>query len=107
MNLDPETEQRIEEPVAEEAVRETRLTPAQAVEKMHINLPVRGNRKLRRLMERQAIRRLERNLLTRDEAERVGEALMTLERTVHEIGGKFGLRPEELNLDLGPLGRLT
>ena len=52
MNLDPETEQRIEEPVAEEAVRETRLTPAEAVEKMHINLPVRGNRKLRRLMER-------------------------------------------------------
>jgi len=50
--LDPETEQRIEEPVSQEAVRETRLTPAQAVEKMHINLPVRGNRKLRRLMER-------------------------------------------------------
>jgi uncharacterized protein len=50
--LDPETEQRIDEPVAREAVRETRLTPAQAVEKMHINLPVRGNRKLRRLMER-------------------------------------------------------
>jgi uncharacterized protein len=50
--LDPETEQRIDEPVSEEAVRETRLTPAQAVEKMHINLPVRGNRKLRRLMER-------------------------------------------------------
>jgi metal-dependent HD superfamily phosphatase/phosphodiesterase len=52
MALDPETEQRIEEPVSEEAVSETRLTPAQAVEKMHINLPVRGNRKLRRLMER-------------------------------------------------------
>ena len=50
--LDPETEQRIEEPVAQEAVRETRLSPAEAVEKMHINLPVRGNRKLRRLMER-------------------------------------------------------
>jgi uncharacterized protein len=52
VSLDPETEQRIEEPVSEEAVRETRLTPAQAVEKMHINLPVRGNRKLRRVMER-------------------------------------------------------
>jgi len=52
MALDPETEQRIEEPVAQEAVRETRLSPAEAVEKMHINLPVRGNRKLRRLMER-------------------------------------------------------
>ena len=50
--LDPETEQRIEEPVAPEAVREPRLTPAEAIEKMHINLPVRGNRKLRRLLER-------------------------------------------------------
>ena len=52
MTLDPETEERIAEPVSEEAMRETRLTPAQAVDKMHINLPVRGNRKLRRLMER-------------------------------------------------------
>ncbi|MGI9112344.1 MAG: HD domain-containing protein [Gaiellaceae bacterium] len=52
MTLDPETEERIAEPVSDEALRETRLTPAQAVEKMHINLPVRGNRKLRRLMER-------------------------------------------------------
>jgi uncharacterized protein len=50
--LDPETQERIEEPVSPEAMRESRLTPAQAVEKMHINLPVRGNRKLRRLMER-------------------------------------------------------
>ncbi len=50
--LDPETEQRIEEPVSDEARRETRLTPAQAVDQMRINLPVRGNRKLRRLMER-------------------------------------------------------
>ncbi len=52
MALDRETEERIAEPVSEEALHETRLTPAQAVEKMHINLPVRGNRKLRRLMER-------------------------------------------------------
>ena len=50
--LDPTTEERIETPVSEEAVRETRLSPAQAVEKMHINLPVRGNRKLRKLVER-------------------------------------------------------
>jgi uncharacterized protein len=50
--LDRETQERIEEPVSPEAIRESRLTPAQAVEKMHINLPVRGNRKLRRLMER-------------------------------------------------------
>ena len=50
--LDKKTEGRIDEPVSAEAVRETRLTPAQAVEKMHINLPVRGNRKLRKLLER-------------------------------------------------------
>jgi metal-dependent HD superfamily phosphatase/phosphodiesterase len=51
-DLDRETEQRIDEPVSQEAVRETRLTPAEAVERMKINLPVRGNRKLRRVMER-------------------------------------------------------
>jgi uncharacterized protein len=52
VTLDRETEQRIEQPVSEEAQRETRLTPAQAVEQMRINVPVRGNRKLRTLIER-------------------------------------------------------
>jgi uncharacterized protein len=50
--LDPETEDRIEQPVSAQAERETRLTPAQAVEQMRINVPVRGNRKLRTLVER-------------------------------------------------------
>ncbi len=61
---------------------------------------------LRRLMERQAIRRMEQKTLTRKEVEAVGVALMTLEDTVREIGCKFGLTPEDLNLDLGPLGKL-
>ncbi len=52
MTLDPETEGRIDQPVSEEAERETRLTPAQAVERMRINLPARGNRKLRALLDR-------------------------------------------------------
>ena len=52
MALDPETEERIEQPVSAEAERETRLTPAQAVSQMRINVPVRGNRKLRRILER-------------------------------------------------------
>src|SRR5215217_9017345 len=52
MTLDKETEQRIDQPVSEEAQRETRLTPAQAVEQMRIRVPVRGNRKLRTLVER-------------------------------------------------------
>jgi metal-dependent HD superfamily phosphatase/phosphodiesterase len=52
MALDKETEERIEQPVSEEAERETRLTPDQAVRQMKINVPVRGNRKLRKLLER-------------------------------------------------------
>jgi metal-dependent HD superfamily phosphatase/phosphodiesterase len=50
--LDAETEERIEHPVSAEAERETRLTPAEAVEAMRIRVPVRGNRKLRTLIER-------------------------------------------------------
>jgi hypothetical protein len=61
---------------------------------------------LRRLMERQAIRRMEEKTLTRKEVEAVGAALMTLEKTIREIGSRFGLTPEDLNLDLGPLGTL-
>jgi Gas vesicle protein K len=61
---------------------------------------------LRRLMERQAIRRMEQKTLTRKEVEAVGDALMKLEETIREIGAKFGLTPEDLNLDLGPLGKL-
>jgi hypothetical protein len=61
---------------------------------------------LRRLMERQAIRRMEQKTLTRKEVEAVGEALMKLEETVREIGTKFGLTAEDLNLDVGPLGKL-
>src|SRR6266446_10822617 len=50
--MDPETEQRIDQPVSEEATRETRLTPSEAVAQMRIKVPERGNRKLRTLVER-------------------------------------------------------
>jgi hypothetical protein len=62
---------------------------------------------LRKLLERQAIRRMENGTLSEEEVEKIGVALMRLEETVHELAARFGLRPEELNLDLGPLGRLT
>jgi metal-dependent HD superfamily phosphatase/phosphodiesterase len=52
MALDKETEERIEQPVSDQAERETRLTPAEAVAEMRIKIPVRGNRKLRTLIER-------------------------------------------------------
>ncbi|MCW5817257.1 MAG: gas vesicle protein K [Labilithrix sp.] len=62
---------------------------------------------LRKLLERQAIRRMEAETLTPEEIERIGVALMRLEETVHDLARRFGLDPEELNLDLGPLGRLS
>src|SRR5207237_1002205 len=52
VDLDPQTEERIEQPASEEAERETRLTPEQAVAAMRINVPPRANRKLRALLER-------------------------------------------------------
>ena len=58
---------------------------------------------LRKLMERQAVRRMEANTLTEAEIEAVGTALMRLEETVRDIGRRFGLTPEDLKLDLGPI----
>jgi hypothetical protein len=61
---------------------------------------------IRRLLERQAIRRMEGGSLTETQIEDVGTALMKLEETVRDIAAKFGIHPEELNLDLGPVGKL-
>jgi phosphoribosylaminoimidazole-succinocarboxamide synthase len=62
---------------------------------------------VRQLMERQAIRRMDAQTLTPEEVESIGVALMRLEETVHQIAHQFGLDPADLNLDLGPLGKLT
>jgi hypothetical protein len=61
---------------------------------------------IRQLLERQAIRRMDAGTLSAAQIEAVGLALMRLEETVREIGSQFGLEPEDLNLDLGPVGRL-
>jgi Gas vesicle protein K len=61
---------------------------------------------IRKLMERQAVRRLEHETLTPEEVENVGLALMKLEETVRQLAEQFNLDVEELNLDLGPIGRL-
>ncbi|HEV7133774.1 MAG TPA: HD domain-containing protein [Gaiellaceae bacterium] len=52
MAIDKETAERIDQPVAAEAEAEARLTPAEAIGRMRINVPVRGNRKLRTLIDR-------------------------------------------------------
>lgn len=61
---------------------------------------------VRKLLERQAIRRLNAGSLTAKQTEDVGRALMELEAAVREIAVRFGLDPEDLNLDLGPVGKL-
>jgi hypothetical protein len=61
---------------------------------------------IRRLLERQAIRRMEGGTLTDAETEDIGQALMKLEETIRDIAAKFGIHPEDLNLDLGPVGKL-
>ena len=61
---------------------------------------------IRKLLERQAIRRMEAGTLTGQQTEDVGRALMKLEETVFDIAAKFGILPKDLNLDLGPVGKL-
>src|SRR5215212_4590604 len=62
---------------------------------------------IRQILERQAIRRMEAGTMTAAETESVGVALMRLEETVRDLGAQFGLAPEDLNLDLGPIGKLV
>lgn len=61
---------------------------------------------IRQLLERQAIRRMEADTLTPEETEAVGLALMRLEETIRELAEQFDLEPDDLNLDLGPIGKL-
>jgi len=61
---------------------------------------------LRQLMEKQAIRRVDAGGLSDEDVERLGETLMLLDLRMTELREHFGLTPEDLNLDLGPLGRL-
>jgi hypothetical protein len=61
---------------------------------------------LREVMERQALRRIDGGSLSEDQVERLGRTFMELDRRMEELREQFGLTEEDLNLDLGPLGRL-
>jgi hypothetical protein len=61
---------------------------------------------IRQILEHQAVRRMEGGGLSDDEVERLGLALLRLEERLAEVKTVFGLEGEELNIDLGPLGRL-
>lgn len=58
---------------------------------------------VRKLLEKQALRRMDAGNLTDDEIERLGNALMKLEEKMAELKRSFGLSDEELNMKLGPL----
>jgi DNA anti-recombination protein RmuC len=61
---------------------------------------------IRKLLEKQAIRRIEGGSLSEEEIEQLGETLLKLENKMQELKEIFGLKDEELNLNLGPLGDL-
>jgi len=61
---------------------------------------------LRELLERQAIRRMEAGSLTDEEVERLGTTFLQLSEQMERLKKEFGVEEEDLNLDLGPLGRL-
>ena len=61
---------------------------------------------LRQLMERQAVRRFDTGEMSEEQEERMGLTLMLLDDRMAELRERYGLRPEDLNLDLGPLGPL-
>ena len=106
----------IETAHGEEFVGELRRVTASLPERVNVNSRTveHGLAKLvmslielvRRLLERQAIRRLEGGTLSEEQVEELGVALMRLEAKMEELKAQFGLTDEDLNLDLGPLGRL-
>lgn len=61
---------------------------------------------LRQLMERQALRRIDEGDLTDDQTDEIGTTLMMLDQRMGELCEQHGVRLEDLNLDLGPLGSL-
>jgi hypothetical protein len=62
---------------------------------------------LHELLDRQAVRRMEAGTLSDEEVERLGIALMKQAEQIERLCEEFGFREEDLNLDLGPLGKLV
>jgi len=61
---------------------------------------------IRRLMEKEAFRRVKRGTLSPAEIQKLGLSLKAVKKKIKEIQAIFGIEDEELNLDLGPLGNL-
>jgi gas vesicle protein GvpK len=120
MELSPENpltaEPEIETAHADEFVEQLRCVTdtlpsrinidAQSVEQGLAKLVLTLIEFIRRLLEKQAVRRMEGGDLSPEQIEELGLALMKLEGKLLELKTQFGLSDEDLNLDLGPIGRL-
>jgi actin-like ATPase involved in cell morphogenesis len=114
--IPPSAEPEIETSHPEEFVEELRSVTnslpsrinidAQSVEQGLAKLVLTLIEFIRRLLEKQAVRRMEGGDLSPEQIEELGLALMTLEAKLQELKTQFGLADEDLNLDLGPIGRL-
>ena len=120
MELSPENpltaEPEIETSHTEEFIEQLRVVAdtlpsrinidAQSVEQGLAKLVLTLIEFIRRLLEKQAVRRMEGGDLSPEQIEELGLALMRLEAKLQELKTQFGLTDEDLNLDLGPIGRL-
>ena len=88
------------------AIPERISADAEAVENGLAKLVLSIVELIRRLLERQALRRMEGGNLTEEEIERLGLALMKLDEKMEELKGVFGLEEDDLNLSLGPIRTL-
>jgi hypothetical protein len=93
-------------PVGRSALDRRINADAEGVERGLAQLVLTVVELLRQVMERQALHRIDDGGLTDEQVDRLGETLMLLQRRMTELTETFGLTADDLNLDLGPLGRL-
>jgi Gas vesicle protein K len=102
-DLDPLASQS---PRLEDALSRRINADPESVERGLVQLVLTIVELLRQLMERQALRRIDIGSLSEEQIERLGKTFLELDRRMQELRDEFGLDEEDLNLDLGPLGRL-
>ena len=81
-------------------------TDAESVERDLFKLVLTIIELVRQLMEKQALRRVEEGDLTDEQVEGLGQGLMHLEAAMNELKSRYDLTTADLDIDLGPLGRL-
>ena len=81
-------------------------TDAESVERDLFKLVLTIIELVRQLMEKQALRRAEEGDLTDEQIEGLGQGLMHLEAAMEELKSRYDLTTADLDIELGPLGRL-